>query len=251
MGAAGQEDPIDSSVKAESMQVVCSKCGRVLAGDDLNVVKDIARCARCGEVFALSSLVEANAAWPVDLDNPPRGAWYRGEFNGFVVGATTRHPMALFLVPFMCVWSGFSLGGIYGTQIVQGRLNLLMSLFGIPFILGTLLFGWIALMAVFGKVVVRVSDSEGVVFTGIGPVGLRRPFNPCEVTTVRVEPHLGGYGSSGNNWPSMTIVLDGARKVRFGGGLREARRDFLANVLRQKLVTDKGPRLRAGQAKAR
>ena len=88
------------------MQVLCSKCGQVLAGNDLNVVTDIARCPRCNEVFALSSLVHASSSGPVNLDDPPRGAWYQADFNGFVVGATTRHPMAFFLVPFMCVWSG-------------------------------------------------------------------------------------------------------------------------------------------------
>jgi len=212
------------------MEVLCPKCNQVFAGSDINVVTDIARCRRCDEVFVLSSVVEANASAPVNRDDPPRGAWYRPDFNGFVVGATTRHPIAFFLVPFMCVWSGFSLGGIYGPQIVQGKLNLATSLFGIPFILGTLLFGTLALMAVCGKVVVRVCDSDGVVFTGIGPFGWRRPFNSSQVTTVRIEPYF-----SGNNGQSMTVVLDGPRKVRFGSGLTEARRVFVANVLRQEL----------------
>jgi len=223
------------------MQVLCPKCGQAIAGNDMNVVTDIARCPRCGEVFALSSLVPANASGPVDIDNPPRGAWYRAEFDGFVVGATTRHPIALFLVPFMCVWAGFSLGGIYGSQIVQGRFNLGTSLFGIPFVLGTLLFGSMALMAVCGKVVVRVSDSAGVVFTGIGPFGWRRPFDSLQVTTVRIEPHF-----SGQHRQSMTIVLDGPHKLRFGSGLTEARRDFVANVLRQELGHGNQPRRSAG-----
>jgi hypothetical protein len=219
------------------MKVVCPKCGQVLSGDDLNVGTDIARCRPCQEVFELSSLVEAGATGPVDLDDPPRGAWYRDQFDGFVVGATTRHPIAIFLVPFMCVWSGFSLGGIYGSQIAAGKFNLGMSLFGIPFVLGTLMFGSMALMAVCGKVVVHVCDADGDVFTGIGPVGWRRPFNPLEVTGVRVEPHL-----SGNSHMAMTVVLDGPRKLRFGSGLSEARRDFVASVLRQELTRKKPPR---------
>jgi hypothetical protein len=212
------------------MKVLCPNCRQVLAGNDLNVGTDIARCPRCDEVFVLSLLVQASVSGPVDRNDPPRGAWYQPEFNGFVVGATTRHPIAFFLVPFMCVWSGFSLGGIYGSQIVQGKLNLAMSLFGIPFVVGTLFFGSFALMAVCGKVVVRVCDCDGVVFTGIGPLGWRRPFNFLEVTNVRVEPYL-----SGSTQHSMTVVLDGPHKLRFGSGLTEARRDFVANVLRQEL----------------
>jgi hypothetical protein len=111
------------------------------------------------------------------------------------------------------------------------------SLFGIPFVLGALRFGSIALMAVCGKVVVQVLDSDGVEFTGIGPVSWRRPFNAHELTGVRVEPHF-----SGQNHQSMTIVLDGPHKLRFASGLTEPRRDFIANVLRQELAGGKGPR---------
>jgi hypothetical protein len=223
------------------MQVICPKCSRPLAGNDINVVTDIARCSRCDEVFELSSLVQSNASGPVNLDDPPRGAWYQGEFNGFVVGATTRHPVALFLVPFMCVWSGFSLSGIYGSQIVHGKFNLSMSLFGLPFVLGTLLFGAMALMAVCGKVIVQVRDAEGVIFTGVGPFGWRRPFNSQQITTVRTEAYFSGRGRQ-----SMTIVLEGPRKLRFGSGLTETRRDFVANVLRQELTNGKRPRRSAG-----
>ena len=38
----------------------------------------------------------------------------------------------------MLIWSGGSLGGIYGTQIANQEFSLLQSLFGIPFIIGTI-----------------------------------------------------------------------------------------------------------------
>lgn len=219
------------------MQVLCPKCGQVIAGDDVNVVTDIARCQKCDEVFVLSSLVQSSSSGPVDVNDPPRGAWYQPEFNGFVVGATTRHPMAFFLVPFMCVWSGGSLGGIYGSQFFQSKFDLSMSLFGIPFVLGTLLFGSFALMTVCGKVVVSIRDADGVVFTGIGPIGWRRRFEPQQITTVRIEAYR-----QTDNPSSMTIVLDGAKKLRFGSMLTEPRRDFVANVLRQELPKGNQPR---------
>jgi hypothetical protein len=224
------------------MQVFCPKCAQTLRGDAINVVTDVALCGKCNEVFPLSSLMQAQESGPVDLSNPPRGAWYQGDINGFIVQATTRHPIAFFLVPFMCVWSGFSLGGIYGTQIMQGNFNLGKSLFGIPFLLGTLIFGAVALMAVCGKVVVRVLDSEGVVFTGVGPFGWRRPFNWDDVTMVRVERSF----TRNNSSQAMTIVLDGPRKLRFGSGLTENRRDFIANVLRHELMNRSDPHRRAG-----
>ncbi len=216
------------------MQVLCPKCGQTLGGNDINVVTDLARCPSCGEVFGLSTLVQANPTNAVDPHDPPRGAWFREDFNGFEVGTTTRHPIAFFLVPFMCVWSGGSLGGIYGSQIISGQFNLLLSLFGIPFCLGTLLFGSIALMTVCGQIYVRVVDSEGVVFIGVGPLGWRRPFDWKQVTAIRVEASI-----NNNHQPSQTIVLDGPRKLRFGSGVTEVRRDFIADVLRQELANDR------------
>lgn len=216
------------------MHVLCSKCGQEVPGNELNVATNVAHCPKCDEVFPLSSLVQSEVLGPLDLDNPPRGAWYVEDVGGFLVGATTRSPVAFFLVPFMCVWSGGSLGGIYGSQIIKGQFNLGISLFGIPFLLGTLLFGSLALMTLFGKVVVRVSDIDSSVFTGVGPVGLRRRFDWQEVTAVRVERTFSGRGQ-----PTMTIVLDGPEKIRFGSMLSEPRRDFVANVLRHALVNSR------------
>jgi hypothetical protein len=206
----------------------------MLAGDDINVVTDVARCRHCNEVFALSALVQTNESGPIDLNDPPQGAWYQDEIDGFVVGATTRSPIAFFLVPFMGVWSGGALGGIYGSQIVHGQFNLFLSLFGIPFIIGTLVLGSVALMAVCGKVLVRVGDTEGVVFTGIGSLGFSQRFDPLQIRSVRIESRL-----TGRNQPSMTIVLDGPYKLRFGSILSEQRRDFIANVLRHALTKGK------------
>ncbi|MBI2477147.1 MAG: hypothetical protein HYV60_00350, partial [Planctomycetia bacterium] len=107
----------------------------------MNVATDVAVCPNCGEVFPLSSIVATqDVPTEFEINDPPAGAWFYDDFRGWRIGASTRSRAAFFLVPFMCVWSGFSLGGIYGTQIAKGEFNLGMSLFGIPFVLGTLLF---------------------------------------------------------------------------------------------------------------
>ena len=212
----------------------CPRCGRELSLDDVNVASDLALCRPCGSAFKAGELIRSCAEPPVDPDRPPRGAWYEETFDGFRVGATTRSCIALFLVPFLCVWSGGSLGGIYGSQVVRGRFDPGMSLFGIPFVLGTILFGGLALMTVFGRNDVMVEGDEGVLFTGVGPIGWRRRFAWSEVTGVAEQTRYNSKGS-----PSREIRLSGARPLTFGSLLSEARRQFLLAILRRKLLQRK------------
>jgi hypothetical protein len=216
--------------RQDSMKAVCPKCRGAIPLDDVNVATDIAVCRRCEQTFAYSELLEEQDAEPVDPNRPPKGAWYRRTPGGFEAGSTTRSPIAFFLVPFMCVWAGGSLGGIYGTQIAKGNFNLMLSLFGIPFLLATLLFGSIALMAACGKVVVRVEGKNGEVFIGVGPVGWRRRFQKDDVTSVRRTKHRGSEGSV-----SDQITIEGRSPIRFALGLPAERLNFLLGALRQGL----------------
>ena len=209
------------------MKVICPKCRREIPLDDVNVNTDIALCRPCGEAHAFSELVEDESSGLVNLEQPPKGAWFKRDNLGFEVGSTTRSAAAFFLVPFMCVWSGFSLGGIYGSQIVKGEFNLGMSLFGIPFLLGTLLFGSIAVMSVCGKVCVKVQGNNGVVFTGVGPIGWRQRFEWNGVTTFRIADRVGSRGATSNQ-----ITMEGRKRLDFGSGIRADRLDFMIGALR-------------------
>jgi hypothetical protein len=122
-------------------------------------------------------------------------------------------------------------GGIYGTQIYHGKFNLFQSLFGIPFLLGTVLFGSIALMTLCGKVVVAVSRDEGRVFTGVGPVGWTRKFKWSGVKSVGAD--LTKYQRNGQSMP--LIALQGDQPLRFASGLNEARQRFMLRALKQLL----------------
>jgi len=194
----------------------------------VNVSTDLALCRACGHTFSYAQLVGEQDAAAADLEHPPKGAWFRRDMTGFEVGATTRSASAIFLVPFMCVWSGFSLGGIYGTQIVKGQFDPMMSLFGIPFLLGTLLFGSIAVMAVCGKVVVRVIGSDGIIFTGVGPVGWKRRFRWDGVSAFRITETRGRRGST-----SDQITMEGGQRMSFASGISAPRMDFMVSALRQ------------------
>jgi hypothetical protein len=212
------------------MKVQCPKCHVDVPPANVNVAADTVWCAGCTEAFSLSDLVDGTREGTGEAEvppEPPRGAWFEKNFDGWEVGATTRSPIAFFLVPFMCVWSGFSLGGIYGSQIMSGQFNLGTSLFGLPFLGGTLFFGSIALMSVCGKVVVRTWGERGEVFIGVWRLGWRRRFDP---STIR-RAYEGNAGMSQNN-NSMGIVLEGAERITFGTGLNANRRYFMLQVLR-------------------
>ncbi len=210
------------------MQIKCPRCMQVVPAEQVNISTDLALCPRCNEGFKISENIGEVALDASIVERPPSGAWFREEFDRVVVGASTRSPIAFFLVPFMCVWSGFSLGGIYGSQIASGKFDLLASLFGIPFILGSILFWTFALMAVFGKVEVCIRDTESSVFVGIGSLGWRRRFDWTAVKSIRESnPRLHHDQRNGSE-----IVLEGETPIMLGAGLNEKRRYFMLNALR-------------------
>jgi len=217
------------------MRVECPACKQDIPAESINVAKDVALCPQCHEAFALSELVAQGRETDSDLSEPPNGTWFRTEANGWELGSTTRHPIAFFLVPFMCVWSGFSLGGIYGSQIVKGRFDPVMSLFGLPFVAGTVLFGAITLMSVVGKVTIRVEDGDGVIFTGVGALGWRRRVRWDDVD--RVEEIATSFQSPGNS--GRMLALEGKTRLTFGSMLRQERRYFFRQVLRRMLRSSK------------
>jgi hypothetical protein len=227
------------------MQITCPTCRAKIATDDINVSTDVALCRACGNTFHISeslggtssilaSLVNSVVppSGPVDLNSPPSGAWYRPEADGFTAGASTRSWSALFLVPFTCVWAGGSMFGIYGTQIIKGHFNLPMSLFGLPFLIGSCFLVSFCAMMTLGKVAVSVHGDRLAVFTGVGPFGITRTASLSEFKTIREDF---GFGAMNNNRTSRVIRLEGSRSVAFGSMLSTERRYFLLAALRTAL----------------
>ena len=193
---------------------------------------DVALCRHCGKTFSFSELVHGAEIGVVDLNNPPAGAWFEQLADGFRVGASTRSWTALFLVPFTCVWAGGSLGGIYGGQLVSGKFQLSISLFGIPFLIGSIFLISACAMMVAGKVeVIRRGDRLSV-FSGVGFLGWTRNYSWSDFSAVRED---NGRGGLNRNRQSVSIVLEGKQRAAFGSGLNEQRRFFVMNALRQAL----------------
>jgi len=213
--------------------LLCPNCQTPIPPDDINIARDTALCRACSALTAVSSVVhgQTQPAGVFDPQTPPSGAWCRDDGIETVIGATTRSPMALFLVPFMLVWSGFSLGGIYGRQLVTGKLDLVSSLFGIPFLLGSVVLGGLTLLCVCGKAEVRLRQDEGTIFVGVGTLGWKRRFNVSGVQAIRED----WAGWSSNRRPRRAIILEGATRISFGSMLNEPRRYFVLESLRRKL----------------
>ena len=241
----------------------CTKCGRVIPSDDINVANDVAYCRECNLSHKLSDLTHGAEADEsrVDPNNPPRGTWFHREGGGAVIGASHR-----------------SVAGAFGTLAVALFWNGIVSIFvliaiastlrqmdipvphwfpapdmnGSPMGLGMTIFLWIFLtpfivigagmIAAFlaclgGRTEIRVSEREGVIFTGIGPLGWRRRFDPSQVKQVRIDSKQ-WRDSDGDSRRKTAVVLEmqSGKQMKLASGLNQERQRFLAGALRQALV---------------
>lgn len=177
-------------------ELKCPSCRKAIPLDDVNVATDIALCRACGKTTAFSLIRGLSEISPAVLDSKPRHITVaKGDLAG---GITITHrrvsPILFFLIPFTALWSGGSMWGIYGTQLVFGKWDLAKLLFGLPFLFGTvILLGVIAVVS-FGKWVIRLNRGAGSVFIGLGCIGWTRRFNynrgsvvSLRMTNVRVN----------------------------------------------------------------
>lgn len=210
----------------------CPNCNAVLLSENINIQTDIAKCVMCHEIFKVSLNV-FNEQDTFDVNEKPSGTWLKKEFNQTVLGATTRSPIAFFMVPFMIVWSVGAIGGIYGTQIASGKFDLFSSLFGIPFIIGALVFWSLALMSINGKVELTLSNEGGKIFTGFGKIGFKNEFKWKDISTITEgQSSLARYpGKQGG-----TIIIDGKKRISFGTGLSQARIYYVLKSLQKMYI---------------
>jgi hypothetical protein len=215
----------------------CLRCGIRVPSADINVAADTALCRKCGATYRFSELVRSGGLLAFDPVHPPQGASFQVAPGGFVAYATTRSAAAWILVPFFLVWSGFSLGGIYGAQFQKGHFDLYESLFGLPFVLGTLAFGTQAVMSACGRVTLARHDDEASVFQGVGVLGWRCRYRWSDLDCVlESDASYGPRGGPPYRLIKLTFLSGMRPSIKFGTLLPDERRWFMISVLRSQLA---------------
>jgi len=236
----------------------CSKCRRVIPSDDINVAQDVAYCRQCNISYRLSELAFGNdISTNVDLNRPPKGAWYRSDGGGTVIGATNRSLVAAFgLLFFALFWNGIV--SVFVTFAISGTLHVLHvplpdwfpapKMNGGDMGLGMVLFLWLfltpfiavglfvlsmCLTSLFGCTEAKVENTRGTLFTGVGPVGWKRKFDASQVRDVRIYE---GRSNNGNNTYSILIETREGKQLKVGSLLTNERRQFVLGALKRTLV---------------
>jgi hypothetical protein len=135
--------------------------------------------------------------------------------TGFQVVLSTASWSALIIWPFMLVWAGGSLGGIYGGQIKSGEFNWLLSLFGLPFLAGSVILFGVAFMSTFGRVTVE-SGQDGVLRIRKGGLGIYWTKSAAWMDVVSAEVVEETRRRKGSYTTSYACVL----KLRQGDPLK-------------------------------
>ncbi len=219
----------------EGFMLPCPKCGGVIPAERIDLSKDAARCPACDTTSKVSLMIRglnsAPPATPVNPASPPPGAWYRDDGVETVIGATTRSGIAVFLVPFVVVWTCALVGGVFGSQIASGKFDAMTSLVGVFLAIAGTIIGSFAVMTVCGRVEVRIRQGTGEVFVGVGVIGWRRRFDASGVRTIRED----WAGWSSGKRPRKAIFVEGVERVVFGSMLNEGRRYFVMEAMKRVL----------------
>ena len=201
------------------MQFHCPECGLPIAVADLAPAQGVAVCRFCEKPYPLAACQEAV---PFEQRNIvpeqalPKGVQLAETMDGFRLTLSTRSCAAFFLVPFTLVWAGGSLGAIYGTQIAKGEFNWMLSLFGLPFLVGSFFLIAITVMAVAGRCVVELAGGKFSIRTGA--LGVYRTQSAAwdDVVSCRLTEATSRGRSSYTTTYQVEVAVEGGKSLRFG-----------------------------------
>jgi hypothetical protein len=250
---------LEKLVSGLAVTPVCPRCKQVIPSQDINVANDIAFCRSCNLSCRLSALTLGTTVdEKVDVGSPPAGSWFLREGNGVVIGSTHRSLGQAFALLFFCLfWNGIvSVFVFLATastlrhlgltlpawvplskgSVVPVGMTLFLWLFLTPFIGIGLVLLTTFLSCLAGRTELRVDAGQGILFSGIGPLGFRRRFSGSDVRDVRIEDKR-WRDSDGDSRRKRQIVIETSGKsISFGSMLTEERRQFVAGAAKRELV---------------
>jgi hypothetical protein len=213
----------------------CPDCGLPIQAPDLAPAQGVAVCRFCEKPFPLEA---CQAAVPfadrhiVPVMTPPKGVDLVETMDGFRLTLSTRSCIAIFLVPFTLVWAGGSLGGIYGMQIKQGKFDLMMSLFGLPFLVGSFFLIALTVMSVCGRTVVELAGGKFSIRTGALGVYRTQSAPWSDVRSCRLTEATQRGRSSYATTYQVEFKVDGAKDLRLSAaGVERENALWLARFL--------------------
>ncbi|MEX2217616.1 MAG: hypothetical protein WD749_02555 [Phycisphaerales bacterium] len=252
--------------------LACPSCSAAIPADDVNIGEGVALCRACSTLSRLSALaataplaVQGTLAG-VNPAAPPAGCSMSGNGVETVLVASCRSiPTAAVALGMAAFWNGIvsvfvliaiastlhhALGSVpawfpappmgsgQGGAPMPLGMTLFLWVFLAPFIaIGAMLAGVVATLLV-GRVEVRVRSDSASAFTGVGPLGWRRRFDPLHVRQVSI----GQTTWKQNDQTRPVIVIEGESAIRIGSLLTETRRNWLGAALQEILVPRGGVR---------
>lgn len=202
------------------MEFHCPDCGLPIETADLAPAQGLAVCRFCEKPHPLAA---CQAAIPFGRRNIapeltlPKGVKLEEGMDGFRLILSMRSCVAFFLVPFTLFWAGGSLGGIYGTQIVKGEFNLWMSLFGLPFLAGSIFLIAVTVMAAAGRCVVERVGGKFSIRTGaLGVYGTQSAAWDDVLSCRLAEVSRRGRNSYTTTY-QLEVAVAGGKTLKLGG----------------------------------
>lgn len=158
-----------------------------------------------------------------------RGTWFEKRADGFEVGATTRNPIAVIIVPYGLGIAVALMSSLFSAA-AREELGLLpvLAMLAIAVTVASVATA-VSLMTICGKVVVCVRGDDALLFQGVWRFGRTLRFRWSELRAVSLVERRARRG------PVTHVVLRVASHPRLVELLTLERRDFVVSVLQQML----------------
>lgn len=167
---------------------------------------------------------------PLDLDNIPEGTWVRRKGDTVIIGASLKDKLGenLFIGLIALLMTSLFIY-ITSIKLTNDEISIYFGGFIIVFCLYLLFFMlYRALISLFGRVEIRLYETEGTIFQGIRNVGRTRTF--IYEKTHAIDIYIAA--SSGSMPTQLGIKIEAEKTIIFAGYLKEKKVEFIIKMIK-------------------